>query len=260
LKGVALGAVLCVPAWTAFMLIGTLLWAYYRLSGETLPVAANGKVIPDEVFPYFLTTKIPAGLAGIFMAALFSAAMSTMSSDLNCLSAVVVEDYFRKLRPNSTDRQKLVIGKVIVAIGGVLAVAIGTFIARKGESALTLYYAATAIVSAGLAGMFLLAYFTRRGNRTGLWIGIITGLVFTAWATLTGSKFKLVHLSWNYTWPDVMIGVIAHVIVLVVGYGASWLFPAERDVKTEWTFWGWLAKRRMLSTQKVAVCALEANS
>jgi len=113
LKGVALGAVLCVPAWTAFMLVGTLLWAYYQLSGEVLPahlIAKNGKVIADEVFPYFLTTKIPAGLAGIFMAALFSAAMSTMSSDLNCLSAVGVEDYYRKIRPNSADKQQLFVG------------------------------------------------------------------------------------------------------------------------------------------------------
>src|SRR5215831_16256287 len=37
LKGVALGALLCVPAWVLFMLIGTLLWAYYQLSGQTLP-------------------------------------------------------------------------------------------------------------------------------------------------------------------------------------------------------------------------------
>ena len=114
LKGVALGAALCVPAWTAFMLVGTLLWAYYQLSGEVFPphlLDANGKVIADEVFPYFLTTKIPAGLAGIFMAALFSAAMSTMSSDLNCLSAVGVEDYYRKLRPDSTDRAAPVRGQ-----------------------------------------------------------------------------------------------------------------------------------------------------
>ena len=90
LKGVALGAFLCVPAWTAFMLVGTLLWAYYQLSGEVLPahlIGPNGNVLSDEVFPYFLTTKIPAGLAGIFIAALFSAAMSSMSSDLNCLSS-----------------------------------------------------------------------------------------------------------------------------------------------------------------------------
>ncbi len=92
------------------------------------------------------------------MAALYSAAMSTMSSDLNCLSAVGVEDYYRKLRPNSTDRQRLFAGKIIVAVCGVIAVGIGMFIAGKGEGALKLYYAATAIVSGGLAGMFLLAF------------------------------------------------------------------------------------------------------
>ena len=67
----------------------------------------SSRALNEKVFPFFLTTKIPAGLAGIFMAALYSAAMSTMSSDLNCLSAVGVEDYYRKLRPGSTDRQRL---------------------------------------------------------------------------------------------------------------------------------------------------------
>ena len=128
LKGTALGAVLCVPAWTAFMLVGTLLWAYYQLSGEALPphiFDEKGKVIADRVFPFFLTTKIPAGLAGIFMAALMSAAMSTMASDLNCLSVVGVEDYYRKLRPSSTDKERLLLGKCIVGICGAIAVGIG---------------------------------------------------------------------------------------------------------------------------------------
>lgn len=253
LKGVAFGAGLCVPAWTAFMLVGTLLWAYYQLSGEVFPahlLDKSGQVIADQVFPYFLTTKIPAGLAGIFMAALFSAAMSTMSSDLNCLSVVGVEDYYRKLRPAATDQQQLFAGKIIVAVCGVIAVGIGAFIARKGDSALALYYAATAIVSAGLAGMFLLAFFSRRANKQGLWTGIVAALIFTAWATLTGGKYKMLDLPWNYSWPDVMIGVGAHVIVLTVGYGASWLFPADPNVKSEWTFWGWIAQRKTLGVKK----------
>ena len=267
LKGVALGAALCIPAWTAFMLVGTLLWAYFQLSGDTLPAYLHdksGKIISDQVFPYFLTTKIPAGLAGIFMAALFSAAMSTMSSDLNCLSAVGVEDYYRRLRPNSTDKQRLFIGKIIVAASGALAVGIGVFIAAKSDNALTLYYAATSIVSVntGLkAGMFLLAFFSRRANRQGLWIGIIFALTFTAWATLTGSKYKILSLGgWNYTWPDVMIGVGAHVIVLTVGWLASFGFPPETNLKKEWTFWGWLEKRKTLDTEKIiASAAMEVN-
>ena len=263
LKGVALGAVLCVPAWAAFMLVGTLLWAFYQLSGEALPPQlhdAAGKIIPDEVFPYFLTTKIPVGLAGIFMAALFSAAMSSTSSDLNCLSAVFVEDYYRRLRPDSTDRQRLFMGKLIVAVCGSIAVGVGVFIAGKGESALGLYYAATAIVSAGLAGMFLLAFFSRRANRQGLWVGIAAALVFTAWATFTGGKHPMLDLAWNFTWPSVMIGVIAHVIVLVVGWLASFLFPPETNLKIEWTFWGWLEKRKKLGGGKIiSPPATEAN-
>ena len=255
LKGVALGAFLCVPAWTAFMLVGTLLWAYYQLSGELFPAQlldANGKVIADRVFPYFLTTKIPAGLAGIFMAALMSAAMSTMSSDLNCLSAVGVEDYYRKLRPQATDRQRLFIGKLIVAISGVLAVTIGAYIARKGDSALSLYYAATAIVSAGLAGMFLLAFLSRRANRQGLWCGLIAALIFTAWATLTGGKYRQLDLGWNYTLPDVMIGVIAHVIVLTVGWLASFAFPAPGKEIYSLTLWGWLGRNKTTEKSRLA--------
>jgi SSS family solute:Na+ symporter len=184
-----------------------------------------------------------------------------MSSDLNCLSAVGVEDYYRRLRPNSTDRERLAMGKVIVAVCGVIAVGIGIFIARKGEGALALYYAATAIVSAGLAGMFLLAFFSRRANRQGLWVGIITALLFTGWATLTGGKYKMMSLGgWNYAWPDVMIGVVAHVIVLVVGWLASWLFPAETNLMKEWTFWGWREKRKMLGLEPVMVPgAMEAK-
>lgn len=249
LKGVALGALLCVPAWTAFMLVGTLIWAYYQLSGSVLPAQlfdAGGKVMADRVFPYFLTTQIPAGLAGIMIAALCSAAMSTMSSDLNCLSAVGVQDYFAKIRPAASDRERLIAGKVIVAVCGVIAVLIGMYIAGKGDSALSLYYAATAILSAGLAGMFLLAFFSRRANRQGLWAGLMAALIFTAWATATGSKYHLLHLGWNYLWPDILIGVIAHLIVLIVGYAASFLFPAEENLEPGLTFWGWMEKRRNL--------------
>jgi SSS family solute:Na+ symporter len=247
------------------MLVGTLLWAYHQLSGEVLPahlLDAKGKVIADEVFPHFLATKIPAGLGGVFMAALMSAAMSTMSSDLNCLSAVGVEDYYRKLRPQATDHERLAAGKIIVAVCGAIAVAIGVFIAGKGESALGLYYAATAIVSAGLAGMFLLAFFTRRANRQGLWIGIIANLAFTGWATLTSGKNQMFDLGdFNYTWPSVMIGVIGHVIVLVIGYFASLFFPPDPTVKSEWTFWGWMANRKTLRERNLAAgaAAMEAN-
>jgi len=247
LKGVALGALMCVPIWTLFMLIGTLLWCYYQLSGATFPpelLDKTGKVIADKVFPHFLVTKIPVGLLGLFMAAVFAAGMSTLSSDLNCLSAVAVEDYYRKLRPSASDARRLFVGKIIVGVCGFAAVGIAALIAWKSERVLSLYYAVSSIISGGLAGMFILSFLSRRANKQGLWVGIIVSLIFTAWATLTSGKNKMLDLGdYSFPWTGVMIGVSAHVIVLVVGYLASFFFPPGG--KAEWTLWGWLEKRRI---------------
>ncbi|HYW45021.1 MAG TPA: hypothetical protein VE959_19320 [Bryobacteraceae bacterium] len=73
LRGIALGSLLCVPVWTLFMLIGTLCWSFYRNTGERLPAHVSKA---DQVFPYFITTHVPPGLAGLFLAALFGAAMA----------------------------------------------------------------------------------------------------------------------------------------------------------------------------------------
>ena len=65
LKGVSMGALLCVPVWTLFMLIGTCTWSYFKLTGEKLPAYITKA---DQVFPYFLSSHLPVGMAGLFMA------------------------------------------------------------------------------------------------------------------------------------------------------------------------------------------------
>src|SRR5215469_12993415 len=186
LKGVALGALLCVPAWVLFMLIGTLLWAYYQLSGDVLPAGMKA----DSVFPHFLSHKVPVGLAGLFMASLLSAAMSMLSSDLNCLSVVGVEDYYRKLRPEASDRQRWVMGEILVVMCGAVAVIISMVIALYSNRILSFYYVVTSIIAAGLAGLFLLAFLRPRANRQGAYIGVAACLVFTAWGMLTSGNPK----------------------------------------------------------------------
>jgi SSS family solute:Na+ symporter len=242
LKGVALGALLCVPAWMLFMLIGTLLWAYYQLSGEVLPPGINK---PDKIFPYFLSTRIPPGLAGLFMSSLLAAAMSMLSSDLNCLSVVGVEDYYRKARPDASDKRRLMVGKLIIGICGSVAVGIGLIIAVYSDRVLSFYYMVTSIVAAGLAGLFLLAFLSPRANRQGAYIGIGACLLFTTWATLTSGKEPVWNLGdYNFTLHKVMIGVIAHVVLLVVGLVASYFFPAPPIQDRAMTLWGWLEMRR----------------
>lgn len=242
LKGVALGALLCIPAWALFMLIGTLVWAYFQLSHEALPAFIDK---PDKIFPYFLATKIPAGLAGLFMAALFSAAMSMLSSDLNCLSVVGVEDGYRKLRPAATDAERLRVGKWIVAACGSVAVLVAIIIAWKSEKVLSFWFTTSSIVAGGLAGLFLLAFFCPRANGRGAAIGIVACLLFTTWGTLTAGQTPTLDLgAGNFRLQPIMIGVFAHPVLLVAGYLGSLLFaPPEASVRAM-TLWGWRKRSR----------------
>jgi SSS family solute:Na+ symporter len=224
-RGVALGAMLCVPVWALFLGVGTLTWSYYRLTGETLPATLTK---PDQAYPYFLSTHIPSVLAGVILAALFSAAMSGLSSDLNALAVVGVKDFYGRFRPQAADRQLLLAGKGFVALAGLLCTGAALLLARTQGAALPLWYLASSVLAGGLLGVFCLAYFTRRANSTGTGLGIAACLVFTLYAALTSGSDRLLDLgARNFAWNSLLIGAIGHVIVVAVGYPASLIFSGR---------------------------------
>lgn len=240
IRGLVAGAALCIPVWILFMFIGTQLWAFYRLTGEVLP---NYITKPDQVFPYFIRTHIPAGFAGLFIAALLGAAMTTLSSDLNCLSVVVVEDFYRKLYPQATDRRRLRVAKCFVAVFGVLAVLSAIRLGQIQATALSLWYTVSAIVAGGLAGVFLLGFLSTRANQNGAHLGIAASLIFTTWATLTLNGGSTLNLGkYNFPLHSYMIGAVGHLVLLTVGYLTSFLFHSEDGSTESLTLWGWLRR------------------
>jgi SSS family solute:Na+ symporter len=242
LRGVALGAVLCVPIWALFMLIGTCTWAFYRLTGEQLPAYV---VKADQVFPHFIATHLPAGFAGLFMASLMGASMTMLASDLNCLAAVGVEDFYRASRPHATDKQRLRMARILVVVVGALSAACALILAHAKGNALSMWFAVSAIVSGGLAGLFLLAFLSRRANRRGAYIGIAASLICTLWAVLTNRH--LVDLGpLNYRGDDLTIGALGHIVLFGAGYLGSLLFKsrAGEDAQKDMTVWAWLEARR----------------
>lgn len=154
--GVAFGTLLLVPVWALFMCIGTALWSFYRLTHIALPEWVQKG---DQVFPYFLSTQLPPGIAGLLLAALVGAAMCSLASDLNSFAVVGVEDIYRLVRPGADDGRRLHVAKAIVAACGLLCVsaALALALAHAKGSTLSLWYSVSAISSGGLAGLFLLA-------------------------------------------------------------------------------------------------------
>jgi len=251
LGGIAMGAWLCLPVWTAFMLIGSLLWAFYKLGGGLLPAAVTR---PDQVFPYYMVTQMPVGVGGLFLAALFGAAMSMLASDLNCLGLILVEDFYAHFFPQHSDERRLRFGKASIVVCGGLAMAVALRLSSTHGSALALYYTATAIVAGGLAGLFLLAFLSRRAGRGAAWAGIAACLLFTAYATLTVNGGKIVNLGvYNYPWNEYTIGAVGNVLLLAVGLAGAAIFPAPMSAHSRHTFWDWLAARNRPSVHAIQV-------
>jgi SSS family solute:Na+ symporter len=242
LRGIAMGASLCLPVWTAFMLIGSLLWAFYQLNGHALPAAVTRA---DEVFPYYMVTQMPVGVGGVFLAALFGAAMSMLASDLNCLGLILTEDFYAHFFPRHTDAQRLRFGKISIIASGAMAIVVALRLSSTHGSALALYYTATAIVAGGLAGLFLLAFLSRHAGAASAVAGIAASLAFTTYATLTANGGKLLNLhAYNYPWNDYTIGAIGNVVLLAAGWLVAMVFPVELRMSSRNTLWDWLADRR----------------
>ncbi|MBO4851400.1 MAG: sodium:solute symporter [Prevotella sp.] len=248
-KAAFIGVLMSVPIWALFMFIGTCLFAYYHAAGAPpLPADINA----DEVFPYFIGNELPVGIRGLIIAALAAAAISSLDADLNCISAIAVQDYYARFKPGSTDKQQLRFGKHMVVVAGLGAIGVAClYISWGGEGVLGALFSLYAIFSAGIVGIFMLGLFSRRANKQGLYIGIAAAVLFTAYAVLTstkvdingdGTKDILLDLGeWNFSHHKYMLGVYSHLIVLVVGYAASFLFNTPLADK-ELTIYGYFSK------------------
>jgi SSS family solute:Na+ symporter len=244
IKASLIGVLLSVPVWALFMFIGTALFAYYKLMpGAVLPA----DIRPDAVFPLFILNELPTGVTGLIISALIAAAVSSLDSDLNCLSAVVTEDFYGKIRKQATDEQKLWFGKAMVVVSGLLAILVATlYTYLGGEGALGIVFGLYAVFSGGIAGMFLLGLFSRRANKQGLYIGMAACVLFTGYAVLTsqeiGNRQLLDFGTWNFQQHKYMLGVYSHLILFGVGFLAS-LFFRKPDVPENLTYYGWRRKK-----------------
>ncbi|WP_207422539.1 sodium:solute symporter [Desertivirga brevis] len=252
IKASLMGILLTVPVWTLFMLIGTALFVYYKQ--QPLPEGMRA----DAVFPYFIMTQLPTGVVGFILAAMISAAICSLSADLNSLAAVGMEDYYKKFRKNRPDKEYLFVSRLFVVLSGLLAIGIGAIYINAGsEGVLGIVFTLYAIFSGGIVGIFLLGILSARANRQGVNIAIIICIIFTAYAFLTSTEIGLGENKtllldfgkYNFTHNKLMLGVYSHLIVIVVGYIASLFFP-KPELDKNLLFSGWNAARKVRKAEE----------
>ncbi|WP_332367685.1 hypothetical protein [Spirosoma telluris] len=164
---------------------------------------------------------------------MISAAICSLSADLNSLAAVGLEDFYKKARPARTDQEYLRVSKGIVVISGVIAILIGAIYLQAGNEGFWDCFYIVRYFFGWNSWYFPAGYFQRTANKQGVNIAIVVCIVFTAYAFLTStqigygtSKKLLLDLGdYNFTHHKLMLGVYSHLVVIGVGYVASLFFP-----------------------------------
>ncbi len=149
-----------VFAQIVFYGIGTALFAFYHTHPEAMDVTlAKG----DSVLPTFMATEMPAWLAGLVIAAVFAATISTLSANLSSASTALVTDFFKRFHPSMDGRAQIRTGQVCTLVVGLLGVTAALTLARTESSALfDTFNKYIAMLTAGLTGLFFMGVFLPR--------------------------------------------------------------------------------------------------
>ncbi len=173
---------LSVPIVALFMIVGLLLFVFYQrpeVMGEAAPGYRVGE--SERVFLSFILRELPPGLSGLMMAGLFAAGLSSLNSGLSSMSSTVVNDFYRDLVPDRSDRHYLVVGRIGVVAW---AVVLGAFAClcvywqqSGGQTLIDFALGVMTFAYAGLLGVFFTAILTHRGNAPSAIAALVVGFL-----------------------------------------------------------------------------------
>ena len=246
-KSLWIGALLYLPISALLLFIGSSLYAYYQTHPAMLAevqrqvaekhlqregiapgdpryaacleekaVELKPQDIGDSVFPHFIVRGLPVGVTGLLIAAILAAAMSTVSTSLNCSATLVLCDiYKRYLRPGAGERESMCVLYATTLLWGMLGT--GTALAMmRIKTALDAWWSLAGIFAGGMLGLFLLGLISRRAKNAAGAAGVAVGVLVILWMTFsrrwTGSLAPL-----RSPFHDFLIIVVGTTTVLLVG-------------------------------------------
>lgn len=235
---------LSVPSWAYFMFIGTGLYVFFKVypdaSAADMLTGANGRKA-EQILPYFITNYMPHGFAGIVIAAVLAAAMSSMSSAMNSISAVFITDiYSRHAVKGRDDRHYVRAAKWVTFFSSTIMIG-GAYLLLKSESK-TLQHLSTeftSIIAGGVLGLYLLGFFTTRGDGRAVFLGILCAVVFSAF--ISCANLEWLPAGWNAAinqhFDTYYTGLIGNLLTFVLGFLVSSVFAGPRRDLTNLTVW-----------------------
>ncbi|MDE0898357.1 MAG: sodium:solute symporter [Longimicrobiales bacterium] len=182
------------------------------IRGEALALAeeVTGESSRDVnyIIPRFVLSELPIGLAGLFIAGVIAAAMSSIAAELNSLATTSVIDFYRRwLKPEAEDAHYLKVSRGATALWGIFACVVATYAATLG-SLIEVVNRFGSFFYGSILGVFLLAMIPRAGSN-GAFFGLIIGMGVVGYFNFMTDV--------AYLWQN----VIGAVVVVAVGMAFS---------------------------------------
>lgn len=205
------GGYLFIPVSAVFFMIGTGLYAFYKVHPGVLPDGVGA----DYVFPFFIVNELPVGLTGLLIASIFAAGMSTIATSVTSSSTIILTDYYQHFRKHAGNRERMLVLKlssVGVGVAGILV----AFAFMSVQSALDAWWALASIFSGGMLGLFLLGYISRKARKFDAVLGVVCGVILVCWIVI--SPFVHANLA-------IVFGTL---LIFLVGFLSANLFNKRR--------------------------------
>ncbi len=222
INSIAAASVLLVLA-----LVGLSLMGYYRVHPQQLPAGETLAGSADALFPRYIAHQLPIGIAGLVVSGMFAAAMSSIDSGVNSITAVVMTDFVDRFRGKPmTTAGHVRAAKVLALSVGLIVIAASTLIEYVPGNLLEVSKRATGLLVTPIFTLFFMALFVRfatpAGANSGSLCGFLTATLIAFWNPLVESR------SLSITW----INPTALTVGIVVGCAVSLLTHHPRPTRS----------------------------
>jgi SSS family solute:Na+ symporter len=208
-------------------LTGIAILGFYRVHPPELPPGQTLHGIGDQLFPRFIMTQMPSGLAGLVLAAILSAALSSLSSGVNSACAVLERDFLSHwLSKESTDSATVARLKWLTWLVTLVAMGLSMFNLLFVGNLVERCFKLINLLTAPLFVLFFLALFVPRANEFGAWVGLVASIATAV--SIAYAKELSLPLTLSFVWiipgsllVGVAVGTVASVLRPSHSKGAS---------------------------------------
>lgn len=196
--------VLVIVQFGLFLFVGTMLWA----AG-----ADDGSLLPDQLFPQFVVTHLPAGISGLVVAGLLAAAMSTVSSSLNSLASAATHDFYAPLTGRRDPKHLLQVGRGATLLWALVLGGAALAFRSSDQPVVVLALSIASITYGALLGTYILGGLARVRQRDAILALVVSSIVMLV--VVFGKPGPFAEVSWPWYVP------MGLAITLLVGVGSS---------------------------------------